>query len=297
MNVPANLFTSAFREQRLGLMFTVLVAALVYLASLAVAAQGGLAVVSSGWSRNVQGRLTVEVPFPDDGNAQAHNDHVKKITAALKAMPDVTSVAPLSDSEIASLLKPWFMEGPVLASLPLPALIDIDLKNVTPATTQELRKKLMPIDGDVRISSRAEGLDQLMRLIDGLRIVAGVMIALTGLTLVIAISLICRAAMAVQHDTIELLHFMGATDSDIAGQFVNHARRLSLPAAFLGFLGAAATSVLLFYLMQGFWGLTLAAGHSWFAPGIVMAFVPLAAIIVALVTTRVSVLTFLRRMP
>lgn len=297
MSIPSNLFAAAFREHRLGLMFMILVMTLVYLASLAVAAQGALATASDGWSRNVQGRLTVEVPFPASGSASAQIERIKKVTATLQAMPEIDKLAPLPESEIARLLKPWFSETVLLTSLPLPTLIDIETKNAEPLSVVTLREKLSPIVNDIRVSSRAEGLDNLLRLVSGLRLLAGLMIVLTTLTLIIAIILICRAAMAVQHDTIELLHFMGATDSDIARQFLHHARRLSLPASLAGFAAAIATAVLLLYLMRSVWDQPVVFDRVLLMPGVMMALVPIAAVLVAMAAARIAVLSLLRRMP
>jgi len=285
MAVPSNLFASAFREQRLGLMFAVLVAVMVYLASLAVAAEGALASFTSGWSLNVQSRLTVEVPFPA-GSASKQEARVKKVMDALRAIPDVAQVLPLSEADMAQLIKPWIDDASSFASLPLPTLIDVDVKDRSSLDGEALRQKLAPAVRDVRVTGRTEGLDQLLRLVDSFRLLAWLMIALTALILVIAISLICRAAIAVQHDTVELLHFMGATDGDIARQFLYHARRLSLPASLIGFVFAVLTSVVLVYFLHSFWGQTPSPGLAWLAPGAMMALVPLAALVVALTTAR-----------
>jgi cell division transport system permease protein len=295
MSIPANLFATAFREQRLGLMFAVLVAVMVYIASLAVAAEGALALFTSGWSMNVHSRLTVEVPFPE-GNAPSQGKRVKKISDFLQSLPDVAQVSPLSEGDIARLLKPWVVDASALASLPLPTLIDVDVKEGATLDADALRQKLSASISDVRVSSHAEGLEHLVRLVDSFRLLGGLMIALTALILVIAISLICRAAMAVQHDTIELLHFMGATDSDIAKQFLYHARRLSLPASLLGFVLAAATTAVLLTFLRSFWGQPLILGLAWLAPGVMMALVPLAAFFVAHAVARFSVLSLLRGM-
>lgn len=294
MTIPSNLFTVAFREHRLGFMFVLLTVALVYLATLAIAAQSGLAALSSGWSRNVQGRMTVEIPFPDDAKTQ--KERVKKITEGLRALPEIAEVSPVPDSEVARLLKPWFSESSRLASLPLPSLIDIETKEADSLSSSALHEKLSLLVSDARVVSRAEGLDGLLNLVRSLRLLAAFMIFLTALTLVIAITLICRAAMAVQHDTIELLHFMGATDSDIARQFLHHIRRLSLPASLLGFAGAVASVFVLLYLLHNAWGQPLTFDRAWAVPGVMMTLVPVTAVLVAMAGARVAVLSLLRRM-
>ncbi len=296
MSVPPNLFLNAFREQHLGVMFAVLIAALVYLATLGMAAQGALATFSERWSQGVQGRLTVEVPQPDGGIADDQAANVEKITSALRGMPEIGRVTPWPETEIARLLSPWFTEGNVLASLPLPAMIDIDLKDATAQSARTVKEKITALDINLRATSQADGLGQLMFFVHGLRLIAAIVILLIAITLVIAISLIIRTAMALQKDTIELLHFMGATDFDIARQFLRHTRRLTFASTLTGFSIALATCLALLYMMRHFIVVPVTM-PVWGPPLAVMTLVPLAAFVIALVVTRFSVLMLLRRMP
>ncbi|NTU76924.1 MAG: FtsX-like permease family protein [Alphaproteobacteria bacterium] len=103
--------------------------------------------------------------------------------------------------------------------------------------------------------------------------------------------------MAVQHETIELLHLMGATNADIAHQFQNHIRALSWPAASAGYALALATIGLLAYFFNRFGAEPLTFSWTWLLFGGLTAFVPLAAALVATVTARLSVLSLLRRLP
>lgn len=292
-----NLFHAAFREQRLGLMLTVLVAVLVYLASLAFAAQGALATATQGFSRSAQSRLTIEVPVPEETAKTTKEERLKSVVDALHTFPEVTSTSILSNNEVVRLLKPWFSNADVVASLPLPTLIDVDANAPSEPTMNHIKDKLKEISQDIRVQSRAEGMDSVLRLINSLRLLAALMIGLTMLTLVIAISLICRAAMAVHHDMVELLHFMGATDKVIVKQFMHPTLRFAAPAALGGFACALITTVGLAYLARAFWGAPIIAASSWALPGALTALVPVAAIAVALMTVRISILSSLKRMP
>jgi cell division transport system permease protein len=135
----------------------------------------------------------------------------------------------------------------------------------------------------------------LLRLINGLSLIARLMVFLAALTIVIAIVLVCRAALAAQHETVALLHLMGASDADIARQFQTHARRLSVPAAVAGFGLAALTFAVLALLFSHF--TAQPSAFSWLRPALMGLAAPVAAVAVATITARFSVLRLLWRMP
>ncbi len=298
MTVPSNLFVMAFRQQRLGLMFTVIMAIMVYLATLAMSAQASLSSVATAWGHSREGRLTIEIPPPDEKANVAQSERVRQVIAALRAMPEVGMVESGSDAETARLLKPWINDAALLRSLPLPALIDVKAASGWTLEAETLRKTLAGTIENVRVDDHADWMAALLRLLRGLSLIAGLTILLAGLTMVIAISLICRTAMAVQHETIELLHLMGATDADIARQFQHHARRLSFPAALAGFGLAAVTFAVLALLLGHFVEHPLLSlGGSWLRLILMSLSVPLIAVAGAMITARFSVLSLLRRLP
>lgn len=297
MSLPQNLFALAFRQQKLGIMLTAIMAIMVYLATLATAVQTSLAHVTSAWGNDLQGRMTVEIPAPNGEDAKSQSNRIKQVMDTLKSMPELEKVEKLPDDDIARLLKPWISDSSVLKSLPLPTLIDVQALEGTSIEAETLHKKLSVISSDLKVDNHADWLKQLLLIVRSLSVVAGLMVLLTGTTLAIAIALICRAAMALQHETIELLHIMGATDMDIVKQFQIHTRRLSLPAAAAGFLLALLTIIVLSGMFGHFLGHAPSVNISWFMFGSVVAIVPLAAIAVAVITARISILSLLRRMP
>ncbi len=296
MNLPANLFATAFRQQRLGLMFAAIMTILVYLATLALAAQIGLAGMALDWSRNLKGGFTVEIPSSANDNAKDKAEKTEKVIAILQTLPHVERIEPLAEEDEARLLAPWIGDSDVLQSLPLPTLIDVRMKPGAPVPMEDLRNKLAAAVPKVEAGSHADEMSPLQRLIRSLGFLAGLMILLTGVTLIISIVLICRAAMAVQHETLDLLHLIGTVNTDIARQFQRHALRLAWPAAAGGFALALLTAAFVVVLYGHFGQRALTFNPSWIVSGIVMALVPVTAVIVAVATARLSVLSLLRRL-
>lgn len=299
MSLPRNLFASAFRRQRLGLIFTVITAIMVYLGTLTVAVPVAMTHANLAWKNDAASRMTVAIPdsiTEDDKTAQI--ERATRVMTALKAMPEVENATPVSPAESARLLKPWIGDPSVLAALPLPIMLDVKIKNSSPLDADAMRQRLIPIASDISVDRHADWVANLMRLTRAVGILASVTALLAGLTLMIVIGLICRAAMAVQHETIELLHLIGAGDEDIARQFRRYAVRLAWPAAAAGFAAAIVTIGALAALISGFTAQPLKLGDSfWLLFGAALTIAPLAAIAGAALTAHASVLGILRRMP
>ncbi len=297
MSLPHNLFATAFRQQRVGLMFATIMVIMVYLATLAMAMQMALAGVTYGVGSNLSKHMTVEIPAAPDNNETVQANQLDQVMAKIKNMPEIGQIKPLPKMEVMRLLKPWITDSEVVKSLPIPKQIDIDLAAGRSITATNLQRQLMLIDDDIQVNDRAEWLEQLLLLINGLSAIAWLMISLTGLSLIVAIVLICRTIMAMQHDTIELLHLMGATDRDIAHQFQRHAWRLAWRSAFMGFFLAFLSIVGIAMLLVHFLIAPPTIQQSWLMFVGVIASVPIIAIIVAIITARLSAMTLLRQMP
>ncbi|MGE4350826.1 MAG: cell division protein FtsX [Bdellovibrionales bacterium] len=294
--MPFHLFDTAFRNQRLGLMLTIIMTIMVFLGSLAMAAQAALVRTSVSWEYDLQSRLTVEVPSMPDELGEIKKTKTEKIVELLKDKNEIDDVTIVPESETTELLKSWISDPALFAALPLPTLIDVDLKVGRTIDRDKLREELSRTCEGIMIHSHASWMDRLMGFLTGLGILAGIMLALTAIALVASIIVICRAAMSVQHDTIELLHFMGATDVSIAKEFQRHIRYLAIPAAVIGFLLALITLGGLTLLLNSLGGLSLLAASSWVTVGIVMALIPIGAIFLAILTARLSVQKFLQRL-
>jgi len=297
MPLPRHFFAPSFRHRHLGAFLATIVGTMVYVAVFVTAAEASLATVTLAWNKDVSSRLTVEIPAAGDETATPQAERIKQATSILRAMPDIASVTPIKESEAARLLQPWIDDAELLKSLPVPSLIDVTVKTGSTLSADDVRQQLKTTLRDVRVDDHAAWMADLARFVNGLVVFGGVMIALTFLTLILAVSLLCRTVIATERDTIGLLHIMGADDADIARHFESHARRLALPAAGLGFVLAIISAAGLLYFMRHFANpLTLQQAH-WVMLGAAVALVPLLAVWVASLSARLSSLNYLRTMP
>lgn len=295
MNLPANLFSTAFRQQRLGFMLALLIGAMVYLGSLAMAAQSILARTSLVWEHDLQNRLTMEIPArPGETKAKAA-ERAREAVSFLSVRPGVKEIQLLPETETARLLEPWIEDADLLDSLVLPRLVDIEMISGEGVQPESLAALLKPIAGAVRFHRHTQGMAPLLGFLKGLGAIAALMLVLTGLSVVVIIAIICRAVMAVQHETIELLHYMGAADGILVHHFQNHIKRLAVPSSATGFFFAVLTIAALAFLLRSLGGLSLVSSVSWITAVGVMALVPLAAVGLAVLAARFSVQRLLRR--
>lgn len=300
MKLPSGLFAIAFRAQRLGAMLAGVMAIMVYLASLAMALQAGLSTATRGWDLGLRGRLTVEIPAlqeATDGAEAAPDSRRQAVLDFLKKQPDVESAVPVAPGESARLLKPWISDPSLLASLPLPLLVDVRLRPGASLSAEEAQEKLASLAPDARVDDHAEWLGRLRDAVQGLCLIAWLMMALTALALLVAVHLICRSALAVQRDTVELLHLLGAADALIAREIERSVLRLAAPAALGGFALAALTLAALALPLRPVLDSAALPPSFWLAlSGWVLA-VPLGAVGAAFGAARFSARALLRSSP
>ncbi|MGB9152595.1 MAG: hypothetical protein WCD70_05860 [Alphaproteobacteria bacterium] len=297
MSLPRHLFTPAFRSLHLGRSFAAIVGIMVFIATFATAAEAALLTMGYLWGQTAETRITVEIPAVGDETSTPQVERVKQATAVLRGMPDVGLVMPLSDEDVARLLQPWFNQPELLKALPLPTLIDVERKTGSALTADQIQDALKNVVSDARVDDHGAWTQDVWRLVRGLTLLGVLTIALTGITLIIAVSLICRAVMAAEHETISLLHLLGTEDRDIALHFQMQSERISLRAAAIGFTAAiAVTAGLLFAtrhivdfstLQTLHWAALLAAAFS----------VPVCAIAIASTTARLSVMRLIKSFP
>ena len=297
MSLPRQLFTPAFRHQHLGRSFAIIVGIMVFIASFAVAAEAVLLTTGHLWGRRAETRITVEIPAVGDEASMPQAERVKQATAALRGLPDVGLVMPLSDEEVLRLLQPWFSKPELLKTLPLPTLINVERKTGAALGVAQIQDALKNVVSDARVDDHGTWTQDIWRLVRGLTILGGVMILLTAVTLAVTVGVICRAVMAAEHETISLLHLIGAEATDIAGHFQKQAEAIALRAAGIGFLIAVAVTLVLAFSTRSILDLSGLELKHW--AGLIGAAVsvPLCATVIAATTARLSVLRLIKSFP
>ena len=205
-----------------------------FLAALALAGVVGARGLAARWQEGAGSALTVQVPrpaVPESGQLR-----LDRALAVLREAPEVVSARPLSEAELAELLRPWLGAGAGRLALPLPAVIAVRLAPGA-ADPAPLAARLAADVPGTLTESHGVWMQRLGRLADSLQACAWLALAVVTAVATAVVAIATRAGLAARRETIETVHGLGATDGYIAGCF---ARRATLLAATGGLLGGLA---------------------------------------------------------
>jgi len=270
---------------------------MVYLAM--IAATVGLLVerAADRWQRDLSSQLTVELPAMVGEDAGSRAERIDAAVRAISSTDGVISTRLLDEAEVARLLQPWLGDAATELGVPLPDLIAVSLQPGVTPDVNDLRLRIQEaspgavVDDHVAFNARAMG---FLRTVE--------VMAISLLILVLAatagvVAFVARAGLSIHRQIVEILHLVGARDAYVARQFQAQAFRFGFVGALIGSLLGAVT-----LLAAAFWsargdaaiGLAFHAFELWMIWPLAM--IPVAAVLIAMVTVRIAVQGALRRM-
>ena len=272
-------------------------AIMVALTVMAAAAGLALANIAGNARAEIAGGVTVQIvegaPFERDRQAAL-------AVALLQNREGVASVRRVPDAELAELLEPWLGQTgdlPPEDAIPTPALIDVQLSGpVTDLRLQQLRSDLLASVPAARVDAQSGWLGPVFSSIRALQYLAIGLVLLLAITSAAAVWLAARSALGGNRDTIEVIHHLGGSDGQIARIFQ---RSIGIDALFGGIAGLALGLTAVFLLAGQFGSLgsgLLGGGEFTPVDWAVLALVPLAGVVLAMITARYTVVSALRRM-
>ncbi len=273
------------------------IAILMLLTLLSAAAGIGLARSANAIGAAIAGRVTVQIVT---ANPVTRAEQAGALRRAAAAQPFVRTARAVEQAELRATLDQWFgsAEGddPVLNSLPLPALVDIDFVGEDRAGHMAQLRALVAREAPgARIIPHAEWLGPVARLIRSLAWIAGALVILMTLASAAVVIMTARAALGTHYTTIEMLHMIGATDQQITRLFQ---RRIAIDTAYGIALGSAVAALILLLIGWQWSGVTsgLAATASLGPAGwALLLALPLLAIALAALTARQTLLAALQK--
>lgn len=262
-----------------------------YLAVLSLAGFLAVSTLAGRWNQSISGGLTVQIAPIEGAGAPTVEARTAIVLDRLRSHSGVRAAEPVPAEETARLLEPWLgPEANVGTQLPIPALID-----VTVDTGFDSAGLIAEITGSVRgvtIDDHGNWLAELRGFAHMAEAMAIAVVLVVGGVGLMAVGFAVRAGLAIHHRVVRLLHLMGATDAYVARQFERHVLSRSLIGALTGTMLALAT-LGGFSVFSGISPLALFALWQWAVFGMV----PAAAIGLAVLTARLSVLNALERLP
>ncbi|ODU25194.1 cell division protein [Sphingopyxis sp. SCN 67-31] len=273
------------------------IAILMMLTLLAAAGGVGLARSADAIGEAIAGRVTVQIVT---ANPVLRAEQAAALRRAAAAQPFVRSARAVDPAELQATLGQWFGtadgDDPVLRSLPMPALVDVDFVGEDRSGHMgQLRALVAREAPGARVIPHADWLGPVARLIRSLAWIAGGLVILMTLASAAVVIMTARAALGTHYATIEMLHLIGATDQQIARLFQ---RRITIDTAYGVALGTAVAAAIL--LLIGWqWsrvtsGLAATAALGPIGWALLLA-LPLLAIALAALTARQTLLAALKK--
>lgn len=262
-----------------------------------IAAAGGLTLrnAASAARAELSGGITVQIveARPEERTRQAEAALIR-----LREMPDVISPHIVPAKELDALIEPWLgTDAGDSSAIPVPALIDARLAGEAGAERlQTLGKQLREVAPAARVNAQAGWLGPVFDAIHSLQLLALALVVLLALAMAAAVLLAARNALGANRDTIEIVHFLGGTDTQIARIFQ---RSMGMDAASGGISGLVFAAAIIWAVGQRFAALgagLVEGGALGWADWVVLALVPFAAMALAMITARLSVMHALRKM-
>jgi cell division transport system permease protein len=225
-----------------GQALIIVVAIMSFLACITVGAVTLVGDAARDWQGDIARELTIQVRPIDKVDARAEAQKAAEIASATAG---VKSARVLSDKEDAALLEPWLGAGLNVDDLPLPRLVVVELDDPGKVDLDALGEKLKDVQG-ASLDDHRNWTGRL-KTMAGVTVVIGVVVlGMVFLATALCVVFATRGAMAGNRDTVSVLHFVGAEDRFIVGEFQRHFLLLGLKG---GLTGAAAACVL-FLLMS-----------------------------------------------
>lgn len=262
-----------------------------------IAAAAGLALHNLGENARAEiaGGFTVQIL---EGAPEERSRQAEIAVAQLRNRDDVVSVRRVPEEELAALLEPWLGQRALSGdnAIPVPALIDVRMEgSVTEARLEALRTSLAGRVPSARIDAQAGWLGPVFDALASLQWLALGLVVLLAVTSAAAVWLAARSGLGSNRETIEVIHLLGATDRQIARLFE---RSIALDAALGGAAGLTLGLAAIWLLGRQFSRLgsgMVAGGTLGTVDWALLAAIPIAGVLLAMVTARFTVLGALRR--
>jgi cell division transport system permease protein len=211
------------------------IAIMTFLACLTAGAVYMINKSADAWLRDVASEVTVQVEPRSSGDT---DKVVKDTVALLTKTPGVTGVRALTLEESAGLLEPWLGQADVLKSLPVPRLIALEIDRNSPPDLEALRRTLDQSSKGVTLDDHRHWQQQIRTVTRSFALGGFMILILVAAATFAIIVSATRSSMASNHDIVEVLHFVGATDRFIAREFETHFLKLGIRAGLIGAIAA-----------------------------------------------------------
>lgn len=206
------------------------IAIMTFLASMTIGAVVLLRSAAGDWQADLAREVTIQVRPAADRDIEAD---VGKAAIIAHSIPGIADVRPYSPEESTQLLQPW-LGGLALNELPVPRLIAVTIASGERPDLDQLRHALAEQVPTASLDDHREFVAHMRLMSRTILAAATTVLALVMIATVLSVTFATRGAMAANRQVIEVLAFIGAKNSFIAGNFQRHFLLLGLKGGAVG---------------------------------------------------------------
>ena len=269
------------------------IAIMTFLTVLAAGAGLALGNAAGGLGDQLSGKLTIQIVEP---NPELRERQTDAVIRELDKLGPVKSSARVDNARMRDLLAPWLGDDGLDDDLPVPSLVDVTLRLNDARSVAEVTNAVKAIAQTARVDAHAQWLGPLQQLLSTMRWLSIALVALMAATMAAAVVLAARTALVTHRSTIDIMHLMGATDVQVAHLFQ---RRAALDALFGSTLGCLCGALVVFGVGGRIQNVGAAlmneAGLGW-EGWILIALLPAFAVMLSIITARLTVVRALAKM-
>ncbi len=264
-----------------------------------IAAAAGLALrnAASAAAAELRGGVTVQIV---EASPERRARQTQAALRRLGQMTDVELVRLVPQDELEGLIEPWLgaeLDSGDAEAIPMPSLIDARIAGaVTAERVVTIQRALSAVAPSARVDAQSSWLKPVFSAIESLQWLAIALVVLLALALAAAVLLAVRSALGTNRDTIEIVHLLGGTDGQVARVFQ---RAVGIDASGGGVVGLLLAVVVILFLARRFGSLgagMVNEGALGWLDWATLVLVPVVAVLLAMLTARLTVIRTLRRM-
>lgn len=219
-----------------------IMAIMMFLTVLAGAFGLGALAAARSLDRQLAGRLTVQIVVADpEQRARAASG----VLAKLHADRAVVRAAPVDRDALVAMLRPWLGERGDDIDLPIPAMIDVELRNPDAATVKHVTKAVGTVEPRARIDRYESWMSPVANFMQVMIALAAGLVLLMAAATATVVVLAARAGLDSHRETIEMLHMLGSTDGQVARLFQ---RRIARDTLYGGLAGTILALVVVAFI-------------------------------------------------
>lgn len=226
-----------------GNALVLVIAIMSFLAALTVAAVTIISDATRDWQSEIGRGATIQIRQID--GVDIEGELAKAVTIA-RNTAGITSATALSTGASNALLEPWLGLNLVFDDLPVPRLIELTIDDPSQVDFAALSKALQQQIKGAILDNHRFWVERLRSMAETAILIGFTILALVLAATVLTVIFATRSAMAGNRETIEVLHFVGASNKFIAAEFQQKFFTLGLKGSMAG----GGTAMLVFLILQ-----------------------------------------------